>query len=277
MAEEKFIDVEKVIANKNPKLLKWMPGFLLRYIKRIIHEDEMNAFMAKYGHLRNLEFNKQVLTYFNSNIIVKGIDNIPANGGCIIASNHPLGGFDGMAFMQAVSEKRKDIRFLVNDILFSLGTMNDLFVPVNKHGAQYAMSKIEEAYQSENAVLIFPAGLVSRKQEGEIKDLLWKKSFIVKSKQYDRPIIPTHIDGKNSKFFYNLGLWRKRFGIKANIEMFYLVDEMFKQRGQTITITFGQPVYPASFPPDVSDAELAGKMKEHIYQIGSGKTESFKV
>lgn len=272
---EKFIDIEKVIASKNPKLLKWMPGFLLRYIKRILHEKEVNQFMLDHGHLRDLEFVNCVLTNFNTKVVVKGIENIPEKGGFIIASNHPLGGFDGLALMQAVAHRRKDIRFLVNDILLSFKTMDNLFVPVNKHGSQHALGKIEEAYKSEHAVLVFPAGLVSRKQSGKIRDLLWRKSFIAKAQQYRKDIVPTFIDGKNSSFFYNLALWRKRIGIKANIEMFYLMDEMFKQRNRTITITFDRPVNHHLLNDSKTTIEWAELMKEHVYALGDGKPGPF--
>lgn len=273
--DKDFIDVEKVIAEKNPKLLKWMPGFLLRYIKRILHQKEVNEFMAAHGHLRNLHFIDKVLSEFNTKVEVRGLENIPEQGGFILCSNHPLGGFDGLALMQAVSHKRKDIRFLVNDILLSFGTMDDLFVPINKHGSQHSLGKIEEAYRSENAVLIFPAGLVSRKQEGMVRDLEWKKSFIAKSLQYHKKIVPTFIDGKNSRFFYNLALWRKRLGIKANVEMFYLMDEMYKQRNKTITITFDQPVPSTAFDNSKTHREWAALMKEHVYKLGEGKPGPF--
>ena len=275
MSEEKFVDIEKIIASKNPRLLKWMPGFLLRYIKRILHEDDVNAFMKENGDLRNLHFIRKVLEDFNTKLVVKGLENIPEHGGFILASNHPLGGFDGMALMQAVGQKRKDIRFLVNDILFSFGTMDDLFVPVNKHGSQQALAKIEEAYRSEHAVLIFPAGLVSRKVDGKIQDLEWKKSFISKAVQYHKPVVPCYIDGRNSSFFYNLSLWRRRLGIKANIEMFYLGDEMFNQRDKTITTIFDQPVPSSHFNQSRSPKKWAELMKEQVYALGAGKKGPF--
>jgi putative hemolysin len=275
MTQEKFVDIEKIIRSKNPRLLKWMPGFLLRYIKRILHENDVNSFMAQYGHLRDLDFVHTVLRVFDTKIIAKGLENIPATGGFILASNHPLGGFDGLALMEAVAKKREDIQFLVNDILLSLGTMDGLFIPVNKHGSQSAVSRIEEAYRSEHAVLIFPAGLVSRKQEGKVMDLEWKKSFITKAVQHNKMVVPTYIDGKNSPFFYNLSLWRKRLGIKANVEMFYLADEMYKQQHKTITITFGTPVPPSAFDQQKSSRELAQLMKQHVYALGEGKPGPF--
>lgn len=275
MKREKFIDIEKVIASKNPRLLKWMPGFLLRYIKRILHEEAANAFMKEYGHLRDFAFIEKVLDYLQISVEAKGLDNIPAEGGFILAANHPLGGIDGLTLMLAVGKKRKDIRFLVNDILLSLGTMDNLFVPVNKHGSQSAKAIIDEAYASQNAVLIFPAGLVSRKLDGKIQDLEWKKSFIAKSVQHQKPVVPCFIGGKNSNFFYNLALWRRRFGIKANIEMFYLVDEMYKQRNKTITIIFDQPVPATRFDQSKPPKKWAAIMREHIYDLAAGKKGPF--
>lgn len=277
MSQEKFIDVEKIIAAKNPKLLKWLPGFVLRYVKRILHEDDINAFFAKHGHRRGLDFVDTVLSEFHTTVEVRGLEHIPEHGGFILAANHPLGGFDGLALMQAVAKKRKDIRFLVNDILLHLKTLDDLFVPVNKHGSQHAISLIEQTYRSEHAVVIFPAGLVSRKQQGKIMDLEWRKSFISKAVQYNKAVIPAFIEGKNSGWFYNLALWRKRFGIKANIEMFYLADEMFKQRNKTITITFGQPVPPSAFTKEKSHREWAAQVKAHVYALGEGKPGPFSL
>jgi 1-acyl-sn-glycerol-3-phosphate acyltransferase len=268
---EKFIDIEKIIASKNPKLLKWLPGFLLRYIKRILHEKDVNAFMAQNGHLKNFEFVRAVLNEFGVTLVVKGLENIPATGKCIIAANHPLGGLDGLALMEAAGQKRPDIQFLVNDILMNLKSLDELFVPVNKHGAQYAMDAINKAYTTDRPVLIFPAGLVSRKQENGIEDLVWKKSFITQSQRNQSPVIPTFIEGRNSKFFYNIEVWRRRFGIKANIGMFYLVDEMYKQKGKTITIIFGKPVMPETLNPQISPVEWSARLKAHVYAIGSGK------
>ena len=268
---DKFIDIEKIIASKNPKLLKWLPGFLLRYIKRILHEKDVNVFMEQNGHLKNFEFVRAVLKEFGVTLIVKGLENIPASGRCIIAANHPLGGLDGLALMEAAGQKRPDIQFLVNDILMNLKSLDELFVPVNKHGAQYAMDSINNAYKSDRPVLVFPAGLVSRKQKHGIEDLVWRKSFVTQAQRNQSVIVPTFIDGRNSPRFYNLEVWRRRLGIKANIGMFYLVDEMYKQKGKTITIIFGKPVAPEVLSSDVSAIVWSAKLKAHVYAIGSGK------
>src|SRR5690606_16988352 len=239
--KEKFIDVRKVIQDKNPALLKWMPGFLLRYITRIAHEDDVNALMTKNGHLHGLDFVDALIEDFGVEVVLSGEKNIPLEKQVIFAANHPLGGLDGIAFMHALGKYRKDIKFLVNDLLSNITNFGSLFVPVNKHGShgRQATAVIEETYATAGAVLVFPAGLVSRKQEEGIKDLEWKKSFISKARKYKKDIVPVYIEGKNSSFFYNLARLRKKMGIKANIEMFYLADEMFAQKGKKVTIHVG--------------------------------------
>jgi putative hemolysin len=263
------INIERIIAGKNPKLLKLMPGFVLNYVKKTLHLKHVNEFLKENKDKKDADFIKAVIDYFEIKIVVKGIDNLPASGGVIIASNHPLGGLDGLALMLEVSKVRKDFLFLVNDILTNLKNISGLFVPINKHGKNAAQSveRIEKEYASDKAVIIFPAGLVSRKQDGVIKDLEWKKSVITKAKKHKKNIIPVYIDAKNSGFFYNLALWRKRLGVNANIEMFYLVDEMYKQHGKTITITFGKAISYDSFDKTKSDLSWAEWLKQKVYSM----------
>ncbi|MCR9154778.1 MAG: 1-acyl-sn-glycerol-3-phosphate acyltransferase [Bacteroidetes bacterium] len=266
---EKFIEVDKVIAEKNPALAKWLPNFVLNYIKRIIHQSELNAIMREHGQKEGLPFVRAGLESLQTKVETRGLENVPKAGGIILASNHPLGGLDGIAFMKAVGEVREDIQFLVNDILMNIKNMQPLFIPVNKVGtnARAALKVIEETYAREIAVLVFPAGLVSRRLPGGIGDLVWQKSFIARAKKYQKDIIPVHIDGKNSSWFYNLSHWRSKLGIKANLEMFYLADEMFKQRGKTITITFGEPVSWQTFDKSKSLVEWAEHMRTLTYAL----------
>ena len=268
-ANAPFIDVEKIIESKNTTMAKLLPNFILNYLKRIIHEDEINAFIRTNGHLKNHEFVEAVFKEMGARINVKGIENIPLTGGCIIAANHPLGGLDGIGLMKAVGERRKDIRFFVNDILLNLQNFGELFVGVNKHGknAKENLRLMDEVFASDNCVLFFPAGLVSRRQDGLIRDLEWQKSFINKAISYNKPIIPAYIGGQNSNFFYNLANWRKRLGIKGNIEMLYLADEMYNQKNQTIDVIFGKPIQPNHFTKNINLAEWAQKLKEHVYNL----------
>lgn len=268
--EEKFIEIEKVIAEKNPRLAKALPGFIISYIKRVIHQDQINAFIKVNGQLYNFDFIEKIIEEFGVEVVIKGMENVPEKGGIVIASNHPLGGLDALSMMHLLSKKRKDMRFIVNDILLSFKNLKELFIPVNKHGKSGAESvkMINAQFASDAITLVFPAGLVSRKQEGGIiKDLEWKKSFITKARQYQRDIIPVYVEGKNSSFFYNLSRWRKRLGIKANIEMFYLMDEMYKQRGKKITIYFGEPIKYSTFDKSKTDEQWANYIKEIVYSL----------
>lgn len=268
--EEKFIEIEKVIAEKNPRLLKTLPGFVISYIKRVIHQDQINDFIAIHGDKFGFDFIDKIIEEFGVTVTTKGIENVPNQGGIVLASNHPLGGLDALAMMLELSKKRKDMRFIVNDILLSFKNLKELFIPVNKHGKSGAESvkMINAQFASEEITLVFPAGLVSRKQEGGvIKDLEWKKSFITKARQYQRDVIPVYVEGINSNFFYNLSRWRKRLGIKANIEMFYLMDEMYKQRGKKITIYFGKPIKYSTFDKSKTDEQWAQFVKDIVYQL----------
>lgn len=267
---KKFIDIEKAIHSKNPKLLKWMPGFLLNYIKRVTHEKWLNSVLNKHLELKGLDFVNALIHEFEIEVKLIGEVNIPLEGGFILAANHPLGGMDGIALMHAIGRIRPDIRFLVNDLLMSFDNFQPIFVPVNTLGKNSlnASLRIEEAYANKHPVLIFPAGLVSRKQEGGVKDLTWKKSFISKSKKHQLDVLPCHIGGKNSEFFYNLANWRKKIGVKANLEMFWLVDEMYKQRGKKVEITVGNPVSYQKFNSEKSDAKWAEYMKDLVYKLG---------
>lgn len=268
---EKFIDVEKAIHSKNPKLLKWLPGFVLSYIKRVTHEKWLNDTMEKIHIYQGQDFVNAVIEEFRIDVELKGAEHIPKEGGVIIASNHPLGALDGVALIYAVSKIRPDIRFLVNDVLMQFKNFQPFFVPVNKFGknSSAAMQNIDEVFAEDFVIMIFPAGLVSRKSpDGKIRDLQWKKSFISKAKKYQKSIIPCFTSGNNSSFFYNLANWRKKLGVKANLEMFYLADEMYQQQGKKITITLGEPVSHTVFDESKTEGQWADYMKDKVYEIG---------
>ena len=277
-SNQKFIDVEKVIGEKNPTLLKFLPRFIINYIKNKVHQEYINNGIELFRESYEHDFNEAALNYMGAKVTSEGTEYIPKEGGIIIVANHPLGGLDGMALIKAVSNVRLDSRFLVNDILLKLVNFKRLFVGVNKVGknAGDALKIIDSTYASEHAVLIFPAGLVSRKQNGEIKDLEWKKSFVTQAIKHKRTIIPAYIDGKNSDFFYNFALWRKRLGIKANIEMFFLADEMVKQKSKTIHIKFGKPFTYEVFEKNNSHLKWAQLVKQFVYSLKEGNDKDFR-
>ncbi len=266
----KPLAIRGIIADKNAKLAKRLPGFIVRYLHRIMHIDEMNQIMEEDGHLRGVDFVEAQVKRFNIKFNLQGIENIPLDRSLIFASNHPLGGFDGTLLMSIVKKTtHRDSWFLVNDFLMNVTPLKEWFIPINKVGGQArgALQKVEEAYLSDAHMLIFPAGICSRKIKGKITDLKWNKHFIQKAVQYQRDIVPVHFSGRNSSFFYNLARLRKWLGIKFNIEMMYLADETFKHKNKTFTITFGAPIPHESLTNKKSQTAWAAHVKDIVYSL----------
>lgn len=264
------IDVEKVLRQKAPKISNKLPRFVISLLKKIIYQEGINAFLRKCGHLYGTAFADAMVDHWEVTLKVEGLDNIPKDGKYVFASNHPLGGLDGIA-LTSVTGKHFDgnVRFVVNDILMNIKNLEPVFVPVNKHGAQGKLSaeSINAVYNSDVQILFFPAGLVSRRQHGKIEDLEWKKAFIAKAVQYERDIIPVYFDGKNTSFFYNFALFRKKIGLKINLEMLLLPRELFKQHGKTFTIRFGAPIPWQTFNKTKSHTAWAQYIKEKAYAL----------
>ncbi len=271
------IDIKEVFKKKNPRIAKIIPCFIYNYLKRIIHEDELNQILAEFGDKKGLDFVKACIKHFDLKIVVNGIENVPDNGRFIFVANHPLGGLDGLVFTSIIGEKFPNVRFFVNDILMNVKNASSILIPINKHGKQsteYA-KKIEYTYESDSQILNFPAGLCSRKRKGKIVDLEWKKSFITKAIKHERDIIPLHINGKNSSFFYNLSNFRIFLGIKTNFEMFYLVDEMFKQKDKKIIFTIGKPISYKEIDKSRNRNEWASNIKDYVYSLEKNNELTF--
>jgi putative hemolysin len=267
----KIIDVRRVLLAKNPKLGRIIPSFLFNYLEKTIHQDELNGFLDESGHLKDVELVDAALKFFQIKYKVYGTENIPLSGRHIFVSNHPLGGLDGLVFIHEMAEHYASIKFPVNDILTIIENLSGLFLPVNKHGIQNkdAVRILEQTYASESQILYFPAGLCSRKSKGVIKDLRWHKSFITKAVQHKRDVVPAFFSGRNSDFFYNLANIRSMLGIKANIEMMYLPDEMFRQKGKEISLIFGKPISWSLFDGTKTALEWAEWVKLKTYALES--------
>jgi putative hemolysin len=213
-----------------------------------------------------------MLKFFHLTIELIGEEKLPDDGRCIFAANHPWGGLDGHIAMVMIGKKygKDKYKCLVNDLLMNLKNLHGVFIPVNKHGKQDSMlvEQLDTAFKSETQILTFPSGLVSRKIKGQVMDLEWKKSFINKAKQYQRDIIPIHMGGENSNFFYRLYRFRKAIGIKANIEMLYLIDETYKHRGKHITVTIGEPIPWQTFDRSKRPLAWAKWVKDKVYKLG---------
>lgn len=269
MSRQNLIDIEALIKSKNPRLLKWLPRFVISFLKRKLHQEEINYFLTANGHLQDHAFCEALINYFEIDIDIRGLENIPLTGGVILALNHPLGGMDGIALIHALRNKRPDVALIVNDLLLNIKQLSNLFVGINKFGRNGTgvRQNIRSAFEKEQAVIIFPAGMVTRIHYGQIIEAEWKKTFVSYARQLQRPIIPIYIDGRLSDTFYRINRWRKRIGIKANIEMFLLADEMYKQKKGKITFVVGAALTPQQLPTELNDYHAANWVKNHVYSL----------
>lgn len=256
---------------KVPNYGKFIPGFVYRWLAHIIRQDVFNRILSenhgKYGH----DFATGALSTLGMRLEVRGLENILSEGRFVFASNHPLGGLDGIALISVLGNRfAGNVKCIVNDLLMAVKPMENVFLPINKHGRQSRSSAdaIEKAYASDCQMIMFPAGLCSRKgKDGVVRDLEWQKSFIVKSITSKRDIIPVYFGGLNSKFFYNFAKLRLRLGIKFNIEMVQLPAELVKGAGKTLTITFGKPIRYTTFDNSKTPKEWAAEVKSLVYRM----------
>lgn len=264
------IYLKEVFKSKNPALARWIPGFVYSWLNRIICIDDINDFIWKHGDRKGIDFADAIVEYLNLTFQTEGITNLPSpQGRYIFVSNHPLGGPDGIALISFLGKYYPDLKFPVNDILLNLKNLNNIFLPVNKHGgmSREAVKAIASAYTSDNQIIMFPAGLCSRKIKGKIEDLEWQKNFIVEAVKHQRDIVPIYISGQNSNFFYNLSNFRKRIGLKANIEMLWLPKEAFKKKNETLTLKIGKPISWQSFDKSKKPKEWAKEVREILYRL----------
>ena len=265
-----LIDIDKVLREKSPKYYKYIPKFVVSYLKRIVHQEELNVFLRDSKDKVGVDFLKACLEFLDANIVVKGEENLPKEGLYTFVSNHPLGGQDGVALGYVLgSFYNGKVKYMVNDLLMNLQGLAPLCIPINKTGKQAKdfPRMVEAGFASDDQLIMFPAGLCSRRQNGVIRDLDWKKTFIVKSVQTHRDVVPIHFEGRNSNFFYNLANICKFLGIKVNIAMLYLADEMLKNRHKTFTVTIGKPISWQTFDKSKTPAEWAAYVKDIVYKL----------
>lgn len=268
------INVQDVVRSKAPN--SKVPKFLINYLERIIHQNELNDFLKEHGNLVGIDFVEQAMRFLDITIVTEGLEELP-EGRYTFAGNHPLGGIDGMATGLQVYHRfpEQGIKFLSNDLLTNIENLLPLFVPVNKVGNQSQHRslplRLTEAYQSDMQMVIFPAGICSRRVHGRVTELQWQKSFIIKSIESNREVVPVYFHARNSNFFYTLANLRKFLKIKLNIEMLYLPDEMFKQRGRTFKVTFGKPIPCSTFDKSRTHQEWAEYVRLQALALGSQK------
>ena len=281
------IDVAEVLRSRMPRLSRLIPKSLVRWLERVICQDDMNRLLEENHGLTGAEFCRGVLGSLGISVDIKHAERLPAREDrrVIFVSNHPLGGLDGMALIDLIQQHYGgQVWFIVNDLLMAVKPLNDVFLPINKHGAQSrrAAGAIEEALAGNNPVIIFPAGLCSRmrrtsymgKHGTEVADLQWHKMFVNKSIQHHRDIIPLHFSGQNSPHFYKVARARKLLRVPINLEMIYLPQEVFKARGSKFTVTIGARL-PWNSVAGGKDAQgSANSIRSMAYLLGQDSVEA---
>lgn len=263
------VDVAGVIGAKNPGLLKFIPKFIIGTLKKIVHQDELNEILDKYGRFTGKEFAGAALKHLGIKYSVHGQENIDHSKRYLIVSNHPLGGLDGMILIEIFGNIFNGVKFVVNDLLMHVEPLKPVFIPVNKYGRQSVDNAkiIHDSYSSGDQIITFPAGLCSRLVKGKIEDLEWKKSFINQAIKYERDIIPIFFEGRNSGFFYRFANIRKALGIKFNYETILLPHEMFRQRGGYFNIFIGKPIPAGNLNNGENASYWAKYVRDEVYKL----------
>ena len=256
------IDVSSVLAAKAPRLARWIPRPLIGWLRRTIHEREINHILAEYWSLPPQEFIRACFREWGITYSIEGLDRLDGGKRYLFVANHPFGGMDGMMLADKLIDRFGDARVVVNDLLMHIEPLRPLWIPVNKHGSQNAAyaRKMEEEFFGERQVLTFPAGLCSRKIDGRVTDTEWKTNFLKKAYTSQREIVPVFVEGRLSNFFYRVDRIRKALGIKFNIEMLWLPDEMFSQKGRHFRIVVGDPI-------PVAELQQAGSLREQVEYV----------
>ena len=269
---EKTIDIEKILRDKMGKKARYVPRFVISWLKKISHEDEVNRFLWENRKLEGTEWLTACVQYLDMTLDIVGAENLPdKHDGKLytFVSNHPLGGQDGVSLGSIIGQHYDGkFRYLVNDLLLNLPGLKPVSIGINKTGRQSRdfPRMVEAGFNSDNHLLMFPAGLNSRKLNGEIHDLPWKKTFITKSVETHRDVVPIHFSGRNSKRFYRIAKFSDRW-LPFNLAMLFLVDEMYRNVGKTFRITIGKPIPWQTFNKTKSPMEWAKFVEDRVYGL----------
>lgn len=268
------IDVDSVLRERLPRHYKYIPRFAVRWLERTICQDRLNAILTKMAGRNSVDAATAALHEMDITVKASGMDRLP-EGRYMFVSNHPLGGLDGLALISLLGNHYDHkIKFLVNDLLMAVEPLRGVFLPVNKYGSQSraAAADIEQALQGTGQFITFPAGLCSRMQpDGTIADLTWQKAAVVHAVNYQRDIVPIFFDAQNSRFFYRFAQWRKRLGIKFNIELIFLPKEMIKKCGSTLHVVIGAPIPWSSLDASRPKQEAA-RLRDLVINMASEPT-----
>ena len=274
-----MIDVQKEIEKKFPKVGQ-KPNFLSKSIikiaKKVIHEDSVNEFLENNSHLKGFEFVDAVLDYFDFDYTVSSNDlqNIPTSGKVVIIANHPLGALDALCLLKLVGTVRSDVKIIANDFLVGIDALSSLFVPVDNFKTRQSKKDVQAIYDTlnnEEAIIVFPAGEVSRASAKGIKDPKWNKGFLNFALNSNAPILPIFVDAKNSKVFYTISVLNKTFSTLL------LSNEMFNKKSKTIDMKIGEIIPSENIKPRGLDKKLVVELyKKHLYSLKKGKKSYFQ-
>ena len=270
---EKTIDIDEILRGKMGQKVRWVPRPLVSWLKRIAHQDQVNAFLWESREKTGTEWLEECVRYLEMTLDVKGYENLPdKDDGRLytIVSNHPLGGIDGVA-LGAIIGRHFDSRFryLVNDLLMNLPGLAPLCIPINKTGHQSRNfpAMVKAGFESDNHMLMFPAGICSRRQsDRSIRDIPWSKTFLTKSVEFQRDIVPIRFGGQNSDFFYRLANFSDKF-LPFNLAMLFLVDEMYKNVGKSFSVTIGKPIPWQTFDKSKTPMEWVKFVQDTVYSL----------
>lgn len=269
---KKTIDIEKVLLSKMGDKAKYVPKFLVGWLKRLVHEDEVNQFLWESRDKQGTEWLEACVEYLDMHVTIEGLENLPPKDDgklYTFVSNHPLGGQDGVCLGSIIGRHYDGrFRYLVNDLLLFLPGLKPLCIGINKTGKQARdfPRMVEAGFKGDNHILMFPAGLNSRLINGVIHDLPWKKTFISKSVEYKRDVVPIYFSGRNSNRFYRIANWQKKLGLKVNIAMLFLVDEMYKNRHKSFRVVIGKPIPWQTFDKSKTAVEWAKMVEDKVYE-----------
>ncbi len=263
------IDIDQIVRARMGSKAKFIPRFLTKWLEGLIHQDFINEYLRR-GNV-GVDFCRGTIEYLQVTVHVEGVENLPADGRwCTFVSNHPLGAIDGVTLGWIIGEHYDGkIKYLVNDLLMNLEGLAPLCVPINKVGRQARNfpAMVNQAFSGENHVIMFPAGLCSRRMDdGEIRDIPWNKGFIMKSVQHQRDVVPIHFIGQNSNRFYSVARWCKRLHL-PNLAMLLLPDEMYRSCGKTYTVKIGKPIAWQTFDHTRTPVQWAQWVQAKIYEI----------
>ena len=266
-SDKYLIDVGALFRSK---LGEKTPKWLIRLGRKLLHEDFLNSILCQ-GYT-GVEFAENTLKCMNVTLQVEGLEKVPTDRLVTVASNHPLGGHDALAIVSIFGRIYDgNIRIMVNDFLMALKPLSGIFVPVNKMGGQSrALSaQTDGIFHSDAQVLMFPAGKCARREHGKIVEMPWKKTFLTKSVETRRDIIPMHFYGRNSWRFYFVDWIGKITGVnkKFPLAMVLLVDEMYRAQGKTYRVVIGDPIPWQTFDGSRKPAEWAAWVKERVENL----------